>query len=83
MDLSVAIISYKILTKSAAKVAIEIKSATEIKPRHQTGLKRFLEEHPQSRPIIVSLDKLSRKSGNIEILYIMDFLKMLWNGDII
>lgn len=66
-----------------AKVAIEIKSATEIKPRHKTGLIRFLEEHPQTRPIIVSLDKLSRKSDNIEVLYVMDFLKMLWNGDII
>lgn len=66
-----------------AKVAIEIKSATEIKPRHKTGLKRFMEEHPQARPIIVSLDRLSRQSENIEILYIMDFLKMLWNGGII
>ncbi|MCM1169943.1 MAG: AAA family ATPase [Bacteroides sp.] len=66
-----------------AKVAIEIKSTGEIQRRHLSGLNRFLEEYPNARAIIVSLDKLSRKSGNIEVFHVFDFLKMLWNGEII
>lgn len=36
-------------------------------------------EYPQSRRIIVSLDRISRKIGDIECLYIKDFLAQLWS----
>lgn len=62
-----------------ARVAIEIKSTEEVQPRHLKGLKAFADEYPESRRIVVSLDVFSRKSGEIECLYVMDFLKMLWN----
>ncbi len=65
-----------------AKLAIEIKSCEEIKTRHKTGLKAFKEEHPDCRPIIVSLDPITRPSGEMELIYVNDFLKMLWNGEI-
>lgn len=65
-----------------ATVAIEIKSTYEVQTKHKTGLNRFAEEHPEARLILVSMDKLSRKSGNIELLYIKDFLKLLWSGEI-
>jgi len=63
-----------------AKVTIEIKSSEELKTRHKNGLKAFKEEHPDCRPILVSFDPITRPSGDIELIYVLDFLKMLWNG---
>lgn len=65
-----------------AKVAIEIKSTDHIETRHKKGLKAFKEEHPDCRLILVSLDPITRKSDDKELIYVLDFLKMLWNGDI-
>ncbi|MBR3303747.1 MAG: ATP-binding protein [Bacteroidales bacterium] len=65
-----------------AKIAIEIKSSEEIKSRHLGGLKAFKEEHPNSRLILVSMDLITRKIGDIELIYILDFLQMLWDGKI-
>ena len=65
-----------------ARVAIEIKSVEEVMPKHLKGLKAFGEEHPQSRRIIVSLDPISRHIGEVECIYVLDFLKMLWNEQI-
>lgn len=65
-----------------ARVAIEIKSAEEILPRHLKGLKTFGEEYPQSRRIIVSLDIINRKMGEIECIHVKDFFKMLWSEGI-
>lgn len=62
-----------------ARVAIEIKSAEEIQRRHLKGLKAFADEYPESRRILVSLDKLTRTIDGIECLYILDFFKTLWN----
>ena len=62
-----------------ARVAIEIKSVDEVMGKHLKGLKAFGEEYPQSRRIIVSLDRISRKIGEIECLYVKDFLAQLWN----
>lgn len=66
-----------------AKVAIEIKSADEIMSKHLKGLKAFREEHPETRLMVVSLDKLTRTSDGIEIVYVYDFLKMLWKGEVV
>lgn len=65
-----------------AKVAIEIKSAEHVETKHKNGLKAFQEEHPECRLIIASLDPITRTSGDIELIYVLDFLKMLWNGEI-
>ena len=65
-----------------AKVAIEIKSSEHVETKHKKGLKAFKEEHPDCRMILVSLDPITRKSGDEELIYVLDFLKMLWNGDI-
>ena len=63
-----------------AKIAIEIKSSEEVLPKHLKGLKAFGEEHPHCRLIIVSLDPINRKIGDIETIYIYDFLQQLWAG---
>ena len=44
--------------------------------------KQLTKEHPDCRLILVSLDPVTRRSGDTELIYILDFLKMLWNGDI-
>ena len=65
-----------------ARVAIEIKSVEEVKKKHLKGLKAFGEEYPQSRRIIVSLDRINRRIENIEYIYIKDFLAQLWRSEI-
>ena len=65
-----------------AKVAVEIKSAEHVETKHKKGLNAFGEEHPDCRLILISLDPITRKSGDIELIYVLDFLKMLWNGEI-
>ena len=65
-----------------AKVAIEIKSCEQVQNRHKAGLKAFKEEYPDCRLILVSLDPITRKSEDKELIYVLDFLKMLWNGQI-
>jgi len=65
-----------------AKVAIEIKSCEAVKTKHKSGLKAFKEEHPDCRLILVSLDPITRMSGDKELMYVTDFLKLLWSGKI-
>ncbi|MBR4535318.1 MAG: ATP-binding protein [Bacteroidales bacterium] len=65
-----------------AKVAIEIKSTEHVENKHKKGLKAFKEEHPNCQLILVSLDPITRRSGDTELIYILDFLKMLWDGEI-
>lgn len=65
-----------------AELAIEIKSVDEVQGKHLKGLKTFKEEHPESRTIIVSLDRINRRIGDVESIYVMDFLKMLWNREL-
>lgn len=50
--------------------------------RHKTGLNAFKDEHPDCRAILVSLDPITRPSSGIELIYVNDFLQMLWNGEI-
>ncbi len=66
-----------------AEVAIEIKSASEVQSRHLKGLKAFSEEHPSARTIIVSLDTAYRKMNQVEIWPASQFLKALWEGEIL
>ena len=66
-----------------ARIAIEIKSTDEVQTRHKKNLKIFAEEHPDARKIIVSFDKMTRESNGIEMIYIQDFFRMLWKGEII
>jgi predicted AAA+ superfamily ATPase len=65
-----------------AKAAVEIKSTEHVGTKHTKGLKAFKEEHPDCRLILVSLDPISRRSGDTELIYVLDFLKMLWGGEI-
>jgi len=65
------------------RIAIEIKSTDEVKSRHLKGLKAFQEDFPAVRSIIVSLDKYPRVMNGVEIIPAEQFLKALWNSEII
>ncbi|MEA5004965.1 MAG: AAA family ATPase [Rikenellaceae bacterium] len=65
-----------------ANVAIEIKSTEEVHSHHTRGLKAFSEEFPGARLIIVSMDKHPRRMNEIDVLPAMNFLTMLWNGEL-
>lgn len=66
-----------------AEIGIEIKSADDIQTKHLSNFKDYHDEYPDSRCILVSRDKLTRRHDYIEIIYIFDFLKMLWKGEIV
>lgn len=65
-----------------AQIAIEIKSTNNIQSKHLKGLKSFVSDYPHARPIVVSLDKLTRKTDGVEIMYVHHFLEALWAGKI-
>lgn len=66
-----------------ALVAIEFKSCKEVQRRHLNGLKAFKEEHPDCRCIVVSMDERPRLLQDVEIFPANDFLRMLWNDEIV
>ena len=65
------------------RVAIEFKSSDEVKSRHTRGLKAFQEDFPQTRAIVVSMDKYRRELNGTEIIPVLEFLADLWGGKII
>jgi predicted AAA+ superfamily ATPase len=65
------------------RVAIEIKSSSEVNSRHLKGLKAFREDFSEARAIVVSMDKSKRILNGVEIFPANEFLKALWNGEIV
>lgn len=65
-----------------AEIGIEIKSTDEVQNKHMSNFKEYLEEFPNSRSIVVSRDPITRRVGDVEVIYIFDFLRMLWNGEL-
>lgn len=66
-----------------ARVAIEIKSKEHIDHDDKKGVTEFAKEHPDTRQFIVSRDRISRRSGDVDLYYVTDFFKALWAGEII
>ncbi len=66
-----------------ARVAIEIKSADSIQTSHKKGLIEFAKEHPNVKLVLVSRDRITRRNGEIDLYYVTDFFKALWNDEII
>ena len=66
-----------------ARVAIEIKSTDSVQTSHKKGLSEFAKEHPNVKQILVSRDRISRRSGDVDLYYVVDFFKALWKDEII
>jgi predicted AAA+ superfamily ATPase len=65
------------------EIAIEVKSTELANASHLKGLRRFKEEYPVRRSILVSLDSKPRKTEDqIEILPWRTFLEQLWAGEV-
>lgn len=66
------------------ETAIEVKSTELANNTHLKGLRKFREEYPVRRSIVVSLDAAPRKTEDlIEILPWKVFLEQLWGGSLI
>lgn len=65
-----------------AEIGIEIKSTEEVQAKHMTNFKDYCAEYPDSRCIVVSRDPFTRRVGNVEVMYIFDFLQKLWQGEL-
>lgn len=66
-----------------ARVAIEIKSTETVQNSHKKGLVEFAKEHPNVKQILVSRDRVSRRNGEVDLYYVTDFFKALWNDEIV
>lgn len=60
-------------------LAIEIKSVQEVQRKHLKGLFSFANDYPNCKLMCVSLDKLTRQSDGVDLLYLNDFLEELWS----
>ena len=58
------------------------KSSDQVKTKYKAGLRAFKEEHPECRLILVSLEPITRTAEDIEMIYVLDFFRMLWNSEI-
>lgn len=67
-----------------SEISIEVKSTDSANTTHLKGLRRFREEYPVRRSIMVSLDPKPRKTEDqIEILPWQMFLEQLWSGKVV
>ncbi len=66
------------------EVAVEIKASKRVDSTHAKNLRALAEHHQLRRLILVSFEVLPKKFGdNVECLFWKDFLKQLWNGEIV
>lgn len=65
------------------EIAIEVKTTDKVNDKHLKGLKLLAEENICRRYILISHDTLHRQENNIDIIHWRDFLKLLWQDQII
>jgi len=64
-------------------VAIEVKGTSRIDNTDMRPLKAFIQEYRSASAFIVCNERAPRVHADIHILPWRDFLKMLWNGEVI
>ena len=64
------------------EVAIEVKGASRVDNTDLRPLKTFIREYSPARAFVVCNEGAARLHGDIRILPWRDFLKMLWNGEV-
>jgi uncharacterized protein len=65
------------------KIAIEVKTTDHITEKHLQGLQLLSEEKICQRYILVSFDKVMRRYSECEVMHWQDFLKQLWDDQIV
>lgn len=67
-----------------AEVAIEVKSANDIQPKHVKGLKAFNEEYKPKKNIVVCFEEFTKQiNANTVAMPWQIFLKSLWGGEVL
>lgn len=64
-------------------IAIEVKTTQQVGEKHLKGLHALAEENICQRYYLISMDRINRKLGVIEIIYWQDFLNKLWQDEIL
>lgn len=49
----------------------------------KSDVRNRFKQHPDTKQILVSRDRISRRSGDVDLYYVTDFFKALWAGEII
>ncbi len=65
------------------RIAVEVKGGSTVTSRDLRPLRAFIDEYSPDRAIVVSNESAARIVDNIEILPWREFLRRMWNGDII
>ena len=65
------------------EVAIEVKGTSRVDNADLRPLKTFIQEYRPARAFVVCNERAPRVHEDIRILPWRDFLKMLWNGEVI
>ncbi len=65
------------------KTAVEVKATKRVVPGDFKGLKALAEERVFSNFFLVSQDSIATRKANILSIHWEDFLKRLWQGEII
>lgn len=63
--------------------AVEVKSTQKVSPRHFKGLRALKEEGVFKKYLLVTHDKIATEKEGIRSIYWRDFLKELWNGNLV
>ncbi len=63
--------------------AIEVKATGAVTNRDLTGLRRLAEETPLKHRIVVCRESAARVIDGIRVLPVMNFLRDLWNGELL
>jgi predicted AAA+ superfamily ATPase len=64
------------------EVAIEVKGASRVDSADLRPLKTFIQEYRPARAFVVCNERAPRVHAGIRILPWRNFLKMLWNGEV-
>jgi uncharacterized protein len=65
------------------RTAVEAKATRRVAPRDLKGLKALVEERVFEDLFLVSQDTVATRQGKIQAIHWEDFLKRLWQGQII
>ena len=63
--------------------AIEVKATGSVTRRDLNGLRRLAEETPLAHRIVVCREPAARVVDGIRILPVMEFLRALWDGELL
>jgi len=65
------------------EVAVEVKGKNRVHNTDLRPLKAFVQEYGPARAFVVCNERAPQQHENIRVLPWRDFLKMLWNGEVI